>query len=434
MRILVTTEHLWETGRRWVAEAEQLRQAGRRLATAAGDIEWEGRTHLGLADDLAAARQRGEVAARGLEELGRRLLATAERFDQADRGGAFSFRHIPWGRLLQPPAMILPAIPAAGTTGGVVLAAMTAVVSPDEWAAGLTWEQRFAQRDALAGQIADLQKQIDALRGQLPDGKTLEEVERELADLRAQRDDLMEKADHWWNKVLPPQRDDGWVLQWDDDGLPWRVQADDYEDQIVDLDRQIAELEGQKRQLAELGHMEGQLAGLRAQQQALDRSFQNGVPADGPTRAWLRKRLGGCTHYVAEKRDVYAWPNSRGEPGHPGNASAWDEQARAAGYEVGSRPVKGAIVVFDQGAQYKADQWSKWYTFKEEAGHVAYVEDVDYSNPDVVRFKISEAGYEGQMGSHGPVSTHWVTVKKADVEAGRVEFVYDRPAGAVGEA
>ena len=75
--------------------------------------------------------------------------------------------------------------------------------------------------------------------------------------------------------------------------------------------------------------------------------------------------MAGCVRYVAEKRNVAPFGN-----GHPGLAKEWPEQARAADYEVGQIPVKGAIVAW-------------------ESNHAAYVEWVDPNDP--THFKVSEA-------------------------------------------
>lgn len=63
---------------------------------------------------------------------------------------------------------------------------------------------------------------------------------------------------------------------------------------------------------------------------------------------------GQCTWYVAQKRGCVPWG---------GNAQSWLYNARAYGYNTGSEPVEGAIMVTNE----------SWW------GHVAYVENVQGS-------------------------------------------------------
>jgi len=74
---------------------------------------------------------------------------------------------------------------------------------------------------------------------------------------------------------------------------------------------------------------------------------------------------GYCTYYVATRRAV---------PMQWGNAKAWLSSASRAGYDTGSTPVPGAIVVTSE----------SWW------GHVAYVEDVSDGY-----ITISEMNYNG---------------------------------------
>ena len=81
------------------------------------------------------------------------------------------------------------------------------------------------------------------------------------------------------------------------------------------------------------------------------------IPVSRPTITYRsyskgchRFPYGYCTWYVAQKRCI-PWG---------GNASAWLQNARAAGYATGSEPVPGAIMVTKE----------SWW------GHVAYVESV----------------------------------------------------------
>jgi surface antigen len=139
----------------------------------------------------------------------------------------------------------------------------------------------------------------------------------------------------------------------------------------------------------------------------------------------LRNQLGGCTNYVAQKRDVSDFPNASGQPGHPGDAQYWDNQARQAGYEVGSRPVVGSIMVFepDHGKP------NGIMNVHDTAGHVAYVEKVERIDGGY-KVTISQAStkyVDGQFvrGTYINQNTMTVTVNDGQQAA---SFVYDKPA------
>lgn len=85
---------------------------------------------------------------------------------------------------------------------------------------------------------------------------------------------------------------------------------------------------------------------------------------------------GNCTYYVAQKRQI-PWT---------GNAGTWLNGAKSYGYETGSSPKPGAIVVTSEGSS--------------KVGHVAYVESVDGDN-----ITVSEMNYNG----FGKISTRTIS-------------------------
>lgn len=85
---------------------------------------------------------------------------------------------------------------------------------------------------------------------------------------------------------------------------------------------------------------------------------------------------GNCTYYVAQKRQI-PWT---------GNAGTWLNGAKSYGYETGSSPKSGAIVVTSEGSS--------------KVGHVAYVESVDGDN-----ITVSEMNYNG----FGKISTRTIS-------------------------
>jgi len=199
------------------------------------------------------------------------------------------------------------------------------------------------------------------------------------------------------------------------------VRTDDFEDEIAGYNHQIQELQAQKQPLQNAlnirQQLDAHLAELQGRQNALNHVIDKGVPANGPTKPeWLHNQLGGCANYVAGKRDVSDFGG-----GHPGDASAWDNQARAAGYDVGERPAKGAIMVFEgQNDVMKVDK---------TAGHVAYVESVEKVDGGY-NVTVSQANtqYDSKgnfvRGTYINPNTKTVFVKDG---ANGVSFIYDKP-------
>lgn len=95
---------------------------------------------------------------------------------------------------------------------------------------------------------------------------------------------------------------------------------------------------------------------------------------------------GYCTYYVASKRKIT----------FGGNAKAWLNNAKDAGYATGSSPAVGAVVVTTESRAY---------------GHVGIVEEVKGG-----QFKISEMNYEG----FGKVDTRWIAIGSGVVRG----FIY----------
>lgn len=130
---------------------------------------------------------------------------------------------------------------------------------------------------------------------------------------------------------------------------------------------QIAALEKKRTSSVGLSQSEqNKLAELLARKSAIQTVIDSGI-SDKPTKTSLSKVLGGCTNYVATKRNVE--PFFKG--GHM-NATYWNENAASSGFDVGARPVKGAIMVIE------ADNGKNngVMNVSDTAGHVAYVESV----------------------------------------------------------
>lgn len=282
----------------------------------------------------------------------------------------------------------------------------------------ISWQEKFSLQNNLAAEISNLETQLAAEGSLDVVNQQIEEIEQHIGDLEEKIRQAQGEADSLFNRIIPE-----WPLQRDDDGWGLRTLSDDFEDEVAGYQN---ELDGLRNQLQELNNTRDRITNLQQtlnqtqeQQHALNQVFETGVPADGPTQPnWLRNQLGGCTHYVAEKRNVQPWPNPSGEAGHPNHACQWNDQAVQAGYEVGNQPVRGAIAVFEPGVM-GADK---------SAGHVAYVEGV-VREGDHYKVTISEAGtlYDANgnfiRGTHSAVGTREITIP-ANGENG-VSFIYE---------
>ena len=239
------------------------------------------------------------------------------------------------------------------------------VQSPD-WAQ-MSWAERFAAADALPGQIQQTEQARQELQAQIaPLDQDIAALDQQIADLQARRAALQDEADDFWNRVLP----DG--LHWGfDDGIldaPWRTRSDTLEDQIAELDRQIAALQGSQAALVgqrqgyqqQLDSLNQQLTVLHQSQADLSQVMHTGIPMDGPSPIhpyFPGTVASNCTKYASLRRNVPC----------RGNAYQWNEQAKANGFEVGTRPVRGAVMVMEPGVR-GADPTN---------GHVAIVERVE---------------------------------------------------------
>jgi len=151
-------------------------------------------------------------------------------------------------------------------------------------------------------------------------------------------------------------------------------------------------------------------------------------PSSGPRDAIPLSRtpndklsiLGGCTNYVATKRDVSGfW-----KPGRM-NAHFWDENAREAGFQVGSKPVAGSIMVLE------ADRggFNGIMDVDDSAGHVLFVEGVQETNGGYL-VSYSHAGtlYD-DAGKYIPGTFKMLNNSKpvfVPYDSPAVSFIYDR--------
>lgn len=324
-------------------------------------LNWQG----GGADQFRAEfdallRQASDICEEGIL-LSQRVKREAQEWVAADSLGASHFRDLK--RALENLVM---------TGGGGVMLASAQILGVTTNSNGgylqeyqkMSWKDKFNAEKRIQDEISSTQKQLANMKSADEIQTEINALDAEIAELERNRAEARKNADTLLNKVIPD-----WPLERDSDGVPWRVRADDYEDEVAEYDRQIQELQSRRQALqGDLNsrpQLETHLAELQQRQTALNQVIREGVPPDGPTTPkWLHNQLAGCTNYAAEKRDVSDFGG-----GHPGDASDWNNQAVKAGYEVGKHPAKGAIMVFEgDNNVMKVDK---------DAGHVAYVEKVE---------------------------------------------------------
>ena len=291
----------------------------------------------------------------------------------------------------------------------------------------MSWAERFAWIEKLDEKISNTESALKKLGVSIEEEKTkIEDIDKSLAQLRAEREDLQEKANDWKNKIKFDEDGLSWGLDDKFPDAPWRTRSDDYEDQLAELDKQIASLEEQKNihntKLqgfnAQQNNLNQDLRTFREGQSELQNQINQGV-VDGPTESGLRKSLGGCVHYVAEKRNVTAFGN-----GHPGNASKWLQQAKDANFDTGKVPIKGAILYYKPGYKGK-------YSTIGQAGHVGYVESVTrvdggyqvkFSQANTIRGDQYPNGWK--RGDHTPPSTSAKFIPDGGEDG--ISFIYDK--------
>jgi len=410
-------------------ETERVRQVARQLGQASDAISQEMENLNGRvrsmnwqgagADEFRAEfdalmRQMTSACEQGLL-LDQRAEREVEQWLAADGQGAIHFQELK--RSLSDLNLIM-----AGGSGVMLASAQVLGVSTainEQYLReyqDISWKEKFEAEKKIQEELVATKKQLDGTKSAEELQNEINGIDAQIAELEKKKAEAQEKADAWYNKVLP-----NWPLEGDSDGVPWRVRTDDFEDEIAGYNHQIQELQAQKQPLQNAlnirQQLDAHLAELQGRQNALNHVIDKGVPANGPTKPeWLHTQLGGCANYVAGKRDVSDFGG-----GHPGDASAWDNQARAAGYDVGERPAKGAIMVFEgQNDVMKVDK---------TAGHVAYVESVEKVDGGY-NVTVSQANtqYDSKgnfvRGTYINPNTKTVFVKDG---ANGVSFIYDKP-------
>ncbi len=357
------TEHVRSTARKLDAAAEQIYLEIDRVARQGRSIPWQSPRRDRYVASLEELCKKIQRHAQQGAELSQRLQREVDKWIAVNERGANRFKKIK--RSLADQSLIISESSGVILASAQVLGASTLINAQySQEYRDMSWKARFAEQGNLLGQIDAAQMRISGMRTTEEIQNDINDIDAQLADLERKKNEAQAKAGIWYNNLIPD-----WPLERDSDGVPWRVIADDFEDEVAKYDQQIQGLQSRRQALLDELNLrqqtENNLADLYTRQDALNQVINEGIPADGPTKpAWLHKQLAGCTYYVAHKRDVSDFGG-----GHPGDAKVWDNQARAAGYEVGRQPAKGAIMVFERNNNVMPKV--------SDAGHVAYVENVE---------------------------------------------------------
>jgi len=383
-RILVRPDQLRALGTQLLQVSGDLRGVEGRVSSALGGLGWEARQKAGVDGQTNQARSQARSLAAQAEEMSRYLTVKAQVFEEADRVGANGIVSVVtvWTKWQADYRAAMPSFDQ---------------VRDSAWWRQMKkvgWHTRFWELDYLKFQAEQEDKGFTSPLARIRDldGRTKE--------LEQQREALQKRASGLLNQVIPEL-----PLRKDKDGLPWRVKSDTYEEQVARLDAEINRLSELKQKYTRY--------------YLLDDLIKQGIPEDGPS---MPKRLYGCTYYAATRRNVDSW-NAWGDGG------AWGRNGMEAGWEVGRMPVKGSLVSFRPGACYYDESKGKDIPLDAAHGHVAYVERVDYSKPDVVRIEISEGNNTGVVGPGNVQKNFWVTISKDEIDDDGIVFIYgpDRP-------
>lgn len=295
-------------------------------------------------------------------------------------------------------------------SGGPGMSASTDYASRYE---SMNWSDKFSEEQSLDSEISKAAALVPSNAAEQLQNydREIASVESQIASIEAKRAEADQKAKGFVNQVIPDL-----PLQADrQDGVPWRVKADDYQDQVQEYDRQLAELQKQKASLTTdrnaLQIKVDHLADLNSQKAALENVIHNGIAADGPSAKhpyFPGTDASNCTKYASSQRNV---PCS-------GNAYQWNEQAQKAGYDVGYKPVKGSVIVFEPDPKGKVSD--KTY------GHVAIVDNVQDLGNGKYSISISEGGWPGEKTIHHRTIEVSGSSKDANCQNVPISYIYGK--------
>jgi surface antigen len=359
--------------------AQEINAIAGRVSGALGALDWEARQKAGVDAQVNDARRRAAALASQAETMARYLMNKAQAFEEADKAGVAAVSGVAttWQSWQENYRAASPELDS---------------VRNSQWWQQISrsgWHTRFLELDRLK---AEIEQNDLACASPL---QCIRDLNNRIEALKAQREQLQKHARSPLNQIIPE-----WPLRGDTDGVPWRVLADSDEDRIAQLDIEIQRLSELKQKYA--------------QYYLLDDLIKQGIPEDGPSKP---KSLYGCTYYAATRRNVDSWHTW-------GHGAEWVKNAQEAGWETGQMAVKGALVSFQPGVSYYDEASGRNIPLDPTYGHVAYVEEVDWSRSDVVRIKISEGNNTGEVGPGNVRKNCWIIIDKDKIRQGDVTFIY----------
>jgi surface antigen len=426
------------------AFARQLEQLSERIGSENSDIlgrcqnmEWEGPSREQFVAEVAqVGRRLRDLSAEGAE-LSRKAAREADEWEQTasqlSGGNLGSLASSRFTDISQNGVVLTGAVLGASVVAGGTLDVLPMTGDLATSPMPTTWSGRLDDFSKLPAEIEN-QKVINA-KDHLVDecDAQISSIEKQMEQVRALKSEAEQGRDNTFNKLIPDQFPP--AADEDHDGI-YRTVSDKYKDIVASSDQQLAQLDALKQTWSDR-RTQTEANTLRLQQlvqrqDTLSQTVSTGIPADTPaTSKYLQSQLAGCTRYVAEKRNVDSWPNSSGQSGHPGNAGEWDNQARSAGYEVGSLPAKGSIVVFEGNSTIRYEGSTHDSKF-ESAGHVGYVEKADYDSQRggfVIEYSqgnpMKDANGSAISGSYTKIADSKLFIPASGLS--NVSFIYDKP-------
>ncbi len=389
------------------ATAEQIYFAMEQIARSVQSIPWQSPERDRYVAAVEQLRQKIQATAQQGLDLSWRVEREAQEWLTADNQGAIHFQELK--RSLSDLNLIMAGGGGVMLASAQVLGASTAINEQYLWEyQDISWKKKFEAEKKLQEDLAATKKQLDGMKSAEELQNEINGIDAKIAELEKKKAEAQKKADDWFNKVVPD-----WPLEGDSDGVPWRVKADDFEDEVAEYDRQIRELQAQKQVLQNDLNMRQQLdahlAELQGRQEALDQVVDKGVPLDGPSK-WHPYFPGtdntNCTKYAASKRDVPC----------RGDAHQWNEQAESGGFETGNHPVRGSVLVIEPDPAGKQSDPTM--------GHVAIVESVTDLGDGKYSVHISEGSWGGKYNERDV--TIVTSGNSASIGGVPASFIYDK--------
>ncbi|MBN1921596.1 MAG: glucosaminidase domain-containing protein [Anaerolineae bacterium] len=261
MRILVNPDQLRQVAQQLHRTNSDLRGASSNIGRIVGGMSLEIRARTNVDERAVAARRQAEALAEQAESLARYLEERAEAFQRADGqdlgirafggglvglfgrtgavfGGALGTL---FSTVLSGLGGLLTLTPVNGmtqllarTSDGSVLGVSTEAKDY----ASMPWREKLDELERLEQEIEALKKHLPLRVMLAEDVRTrIVDLDKQIADLEAKQEESEKRAGQWWNKMLPT-----WPLRRDGDGAPWRVQSDNYEDEVANYQDDLKQL------------------------------------------------------------------------------------------------------------------------------------------------------------------------------------------------